>query len=98
MPSLLEDIAGQSVGEESDAVSLAFDTKNFQRLKMISEVPPSLIYTMTTLGLMQKRYKSKVLKDFITEFLSIQKSRDRQGITELVEILLGVRRMSSEED
>ena len=84
--------------EELSAISILFDTSNFQRLKMISEIPPSLIYVMTILGTLQRRYKSKVLKDFEEEFLSVQKSRDRQGITELVEILLGMRRLESGED
>jgi hypothetical protein len=47
--------------------------------------------------MLQKRYKSKVLKQFIEEYLSFQKSRDRQGITEYVEVLLGMRRMEAGE-
>ena len=35
---------------------------------------------------------AKDLKLFDEEFLSRQKSRDRQGVLELVEVLLGMRR------
>lgn len=89
---IMDSILASGGSEETSAVSVLFDTKDFQRLKMISEVPPSLIYVFTVLGLLQKRYKSKLLKDFITEYLSIQKSKDRQGIVELVEVILGMRR------
>lgn len=91
--SLMDSIMAQSAPEEMSAINVLFDTKNYQRLKMISEIPPQLMYDMTVLGVLQRRYKSKVLKLFDEEFLSRQKSRDRQGVLELVEVLLGVRRM-----
>lgn len=93
--SLLDQIMTSGASEEASAISILFDTKNFQRLKMISEIPPSLIYVMTVMGALQRRYNSKFLKIIEEEFLSVQKSRDRQGITELVEILLGMRRLEA---
>ena len=90
---VMEAIMASSVSEESSSINMLFDPKNFQRLKMISEVSPQLIYAFTLLGLLQKRYKSGLLKDFITEFLSFQKSRDRQGVVELVEVMLGIRKL-----
>ena len=93
--SLLDQIMAGGATEEASAISILFDTKNFQRLKMISEVPPQLVYVMSVMGMLQKRYKSKLLKQWLEEFLSIQKSRDRQGVTELVEILLGMRRVEA---
>ena len=93
--SLLDQIMAGGGTEETSAISILFDTKNFQRLKMISEVPPQLVYVMSVMGMLQKRYKSKLLKQWLEEFLSIQKSRDRQGVTELVEILLGMRRVEA---
>lgn len=98
--SLLDSIMAQSVSEETSAINILFDTENYQRLKMISEIPPSLMYALTVLGTLQRRYGSKVLKTFDEEFLSRQKSRDRQGVLELVEIMLGMRRMTGrgEED
>lgn len=91
--SLMESIMAQTQSEEMSAISILFDTKDYKRLKMISEIPPSLMYVLTILGVLQRRYNSKVLKLFDEEFLSRQKSRDRQGIIELVEVLLGVRRV-----
>jgi len=94
--SLMDNIMGSSASEEMSAINVLFDTKNYQRLKMISEIPPQLMYVLTILGMLQRRYKSKVLKLFDEEFLSRQKSRDRQGILELVEVLLGVRKLGAE--
>lgn len=91
--SLMESIMAQTQSEEMSAISILFDTENFKRLKMISEIPPSLMYVLTVMGTLQRRYKSKVLKEWLEEFLSMQKSRDRQGIIELVEVLLGIRRV-----
>jgi len=91
--SLMESIMAQTQSEEMSAIGILFDTKDYKRLKMISEIPPSLMYVLTVLGVLQRRYNSKVLKLFDEEFLSRQKSRDRQGIIELVEVLLGVRKV-----
>ncbi len=95
---VLAGLMSQGSSEESAAISILFGTKDYQRLKMISEIPPSLIYVLTVLGTMQKRYKSNLLKQFDEEFLFRQKSRDRKGVVELVEVLLGLRRMEEEED
>lgn len=91
--SLMGDIMAQGASEEMSAISTLFDTTDFQRLKMISEIPPSLMYALTVMGTLQRRYKSKVLQQWLEEFLSMQKSRDRQGIIEWVEMVLGVRRV-----
>ena len=82
-----------STSDEASAISVLFDYKNYQRLKMISEIPPSLMYDLTMLGVIQRRYRSKVLRLLDEEFLTRQKSRDRQGIIELVEVLLGLKRV-----
>jgi len=92
--SLMDTIMAQSTPEEMGIINVLFDTKNYQRLKMISEISPSIMYAMTVMGVLQRRYHSKVLKLFDEEFLSRQKSRDRQGIMELVEIILGTRRLA----
>ena len=96
--SLMGDIMASSSSDEMSAIEVLFGTKNYQRLKMISEIPPQLMYVLTVLGVLQRRYNSKVLKQFDEEFLSRQKSRDRQGILELVEVLLGVRRAEAERE
>jgi hypothetical protein len=79
-------------GDEVNILQVLYDTKNYQRLKMISEIPPDLIFGTTVLGVIQKRFNSKVLKSVDVEFLSRQKSKDRKGILELVELYVGLRR------
>lgn len=96
--SVVDDILAQGVPEEISALNILFDTKNYQRMKMISEIPPSLIYVLTVLGTIQKRYGSKVLEVFDKEFLARQKSRDRKGIVELIEVMLGLRRIEEGEE
>jgi len=95
--SLMDSIMASSSSDEANAIEILFDTKNYQRLKMISEIPPQLMYVLTILGVLQRRYNSKVLKLFDEEFLTRQKSRDRQGLLELVEVLLGVRKLEGSE-
>jgi len=94
--SLMDAITAQAAPEEISALNLLFNTKNYQQLKMLSEITPSNMYVSIILGMLQRRYKSKVLRLFDEEFLSRQKSRDRQGIVEFVEVLLGVRRLGEE--
>ena len=93
MGSVIGDIMNQGGSSELSALQLLNSTKDFQQLKMLSELSPGLVYTFAVAGMLQKRYKNPILKQFIEEFLSFQKSRDRQGITEFVEVLLGLRRM-----
>ena len=95
---IMDTIMTAGLPEDISAISILFDTKNYQRLKMISEIPPSLIYVSTILGVLQRRYKSDVLKLFDEEFLTRQKSRDRKGVVELVEVLLGMRRLEAGEE
>ena len=84
---------------ESSSIAVLFDTKNYQRLKMTSEIQPDMIYGTTVLGTIQRRFRSKVLKLYDEEFLTRQKSKDRKGILELIEVLLAQRRaeMGSED-
>ena len=96
--SLLDSIMASSVPEEMSAISVLFDTKNYQRLKMTSEISPTIMHGSILLGVIQRRFKSKVLKLFDEELLTRQKSRDRQGIMELIEVLLGSRKLMGEED
>lgn len=94
--SLIESITTSAESPELGAIEVLFGTKNYQRLKMISEISPNNMYAMIVLGVLQRRYNSKVLKLFDEEFLSRQKSRDRQGILELVEVILGIRKREEE--
>ena len=88
---LIDSIMATGQSEEASALAILYDTKNYPRLKMVSEIPAPLISTFTLLGTIQRRYSSDVLKLYDEEFLARQKSRDRQGIGELIEVLLGMR-------
>jgi hypothetical protein len=94
--SLMDAIMGGSTPEDVSALNILYDTKDYSRQKQLSEIPASLVYVMTILGTIQKRYKSKLLKDFDVELLLRQKSRDRKGVGEAVEVLLGMSRMEGE--
>jgi len=89
---------GGSGSEESSAISVLFDTRNYQRLKMTSEIQPDMIFGTTVLGTIQRRFRSKVLKLYDEEFLTRQKSKDRKGILELIEVLLAQRRSEINEE
>ena len=90
--SLLDSIfaSGGSGDESSSVVNTLFDAKK-SRLKMITEVTPDLVYPLALLMTIQKRYKSKLLDDFSSEFYQLQISRDRKGRAELIEALLATR-------
>jgi len=92
MDSILTTPEGDS-GSSSSAINTLFATKDYQRLKMTSEISPDLIFGTTLLGLIQRRFRSKVLKLYDEEFLTRQKSKDRKGILELVEVLLAQRKL-----
>jgi hypothetical protein len=64
---------------------------------MITEVTPDLVYPLALLMTIQKRYKSKLLDDFSSEFYQLQISRDRKGRAELIEALLATRSGLAEE-
>ena len=93
MPGVVDGIMAGGDSEGSKVLEILFgkNTSDYQKLKMVSEIPPSLEHTFSLLGLVQRRYKSSVLKLFDEEFLTRQKSRDRQGIGELIEVWLGRR-------
>jgi len=94
--NIMESILQVGGAEETSFLEILF-TKDYRKLKMVSEMPPDQVFPFTVLGLIQKRFKSKVLKTFDEEFLLRQKSKDRKGIVELVEVMLSQRRPMDEE-
>lgn len=94
--SFLDSVLQGSDGEEvRSVVDTLFDSRK-ARLKMITEIPPELIYPLAVLQIVQKRFKSRVLDDFAHELFLLQISRDRKGRGELIEALLAIR-MSGDE-
>jgi hypothetical protein len=98
MDAIMQQGGGEDVGALKSIFPSGNTLEDYQALKMVSEIPPSLIYTLTVLSTLQKRLKSPILRDFITEFLTMQKSRDRKGEGTMVEVMLGMRRMEAGEE
>lgn len=95
--SILDSMLSVSSDEQGGGIfDILFPTKR-KKLKMTTEVEPSQVSGMATLGLIGGRFRSKVLQAFETEIYSLQVSKDRKGRLELVEALLSVRRPMGEE-
>lgn len=89
--SFLDSVLASSDSEGvANVVDVLFDSRK-ARLKMITEIPPELIYPLAVLQVVQRRFKSKVLDDFAHELFLLQISRDRKGRGELIEALLAIR-------
>ena len=73
-----------------------FETEDINKLEMTTEIPPDMIYGLATLRLVAKRFNSKVLTDFCKFLYQLEVSKDRQGRLELVEAILGSRRLGAE--
>ena len=71
--------------------------QDYRTLKMMHEVQPDLVFPMAALGLIQRLFNSKTLKTFDEEYMLRVKSKDRKGITELVEWAMSMRRPVEEE-
>jgi hypothetical protein len=70
---------------------------DYRTLKMMHEVQPDLVFPMGVLGLIQRKWKSTVLKVFDEEYMLRVKSKDRKGIQELIEWAMSMRRAEPEE-
>lgn len=90
--SIIGSIVSSGDSSESSLMKLLMETKDFQKQKMLSEVPAPLVPTMSVLGMIQRRYHSEVLKQYGEEYLAWQKSRDRQFLGEIIEVALGISR------
>src|SRR3989304_5536189 len=93
---ILEGIISQNTQEDSSIINALFDIKRFDRLKMITEVTPDLIFALSCLGLIAQRFNSKVLHNFSREFFLLEVSKDRQGRLVMGEALLAMRRKAED--
>lgn len=90
---------GESSG--SDIIDgLFFSKENYDliRMKQLTELEPEQIPGFTILSVFQRRFKSKVLKEFQEENYLHQKSKDRQGSDEYLEVSAAIRRSSAMEE
>lgn len=88
--SLVASIVESGSSEEASFLSALYP-KDYQKKKQLSEIAAPLVPTFTLLGTIQRRFKSVVLKTYDEEYLDRQRSKDRQGLGELIEVTLGIR-------
>jgi len=92
---------GVSVSTPEDAGSflkLLLNTKNYNQNKIMSEIPPDLIYQMSVINIVMKKFKSPLLKDLSNEIYLHQVAKDRKGRLEAVEISTASRAPGMEEE
>jgi len=95
--SLVDRIMAVGGTEESSVLGALFP-KDLKKKKQLTEVSPDLVFPMACLGLVQRRWKSSVLKQFTDEFCDWEMSKDRKGRIEAVELSGALRRSSMDED
>ena len=95
-PNVMENMFQIGAPEETQFMQLLL-TENYRKLKMLHEVQPDQVFPMSVLGVVQRRFGSTVLKMTDEEFMCRVKSKDRKGITELVEWAMSMRRPVEEE-
>lgn len=82
---------GVDDGGTQAITDVLFDDR-ISHLKMITDIPPDLVYALSVLTLVSRKFGgSSVLSSFIKEFFLLQISRDRRGRAELIEALLATR-------
>jgi len=86
--------------DEEMAIDALFPTKSkAKRLQMVTELTPSMIVPLTALGLIKRKFGSKVIELWEDELYTKLISRDRKGRLEMSEIFVAGRsRRDSEED
>lgn len=79
-------------GSEDTSIYSYLFPKKFEDKKAVSEVTPDLIYPLAVAGLIQKRFKSTAIKQFLDEFYTLEIAKDRKSRVEIVEVGLASRR------
>ena len=83
---------------ESGALKILLNTKNYQQSKILSEVPPDLVYQLAIINVVADKYKSKLLRNSCREIYFHQTAKDRKARLEVVEVGSSMARQSQEED
>jgi len=91
---MLDNILAQGSSDETSVLAALFPSKTHEeRLIMLSELPPELVFPMSVLRTVQKRFKSKILGSMANSLYLNEIPKDRKGRLEGVETFLGMRRM-----
>jgi hypothetical protein len=95
---VLDGLEVSEVGGESGVLKLLLNTTKYDQVKILSEVPPDLVYQLSIVNVVSSRFQSKLLKSVCREIYLHQDAKDRKRAGEAVEIGASMSRMNSEED
>jgi hypothetical protein len=95
---VLDGVQVSSASEEMGVLALLINTKNYNQNKILSEIPPDLVYQMAVINVVMKKFKSPLLKDLSNEIYLHQVAKDRKGRLEAVEVSTSIRNPIGEED
>jgi hypothetical protein len=98
MADVLDGLHVEDVGGESGVLKYLLNVKNYKIKKILSEIPPDLVYQMSTMNVVATRFKSKVLHSACEEIYEHQSAKDRKARLEIVEIGSSQARALPEED
>lgn len=83
---------------ETSLVDGLFEVKNFKKLKQLTDITPDLIFPLTVAGVIQKKFKSKIIKSMEEELFLLEVAKDRKGRDEYAEVALAIRRGMGREE
>lgn len=95
---VLDGVSVSSAGEDMGVLQLLINTKNYDQNKIMSEIPPDLIYQMAIINVVMKKFKSPLLKNLSNEIYLHQIAKDRKGRLEAVEVSTSIRNPIGDED
>jgi hypothetical protein len=96
--SVLDGVSVSSADDAGSFLKLLLNTNNYNQNKIMSEIPPDLVYQMSVINVVMKKFKSPLLKDLSNEIYLHQVAKDRKGRLEAVEISTTSRGPSLEEE
>lgn len=100
-PGIIPGILSLGLGGEENVIgSLYFSEDNYDliRMKQLTELDPSQVMGLAVLSLIQRKFRLKNLRWLQEEIYLHEKSKDRQGIDEFLELNSAIRRASAGED
>jgi len=94
-PGVIGGITAWGSDSENAIVEGYFETKNFKKMQQLTEITPDLMFPMVVAGVIEKKFKSKIIHIMREELFLLEVSKDRKGRDEYAEVALAVRRGSS---
>ncbi len=98
MTGVLDGLGVESLEGESNVLKILLNTTNYEQTKILSEVPPDLVYQLSLMNVVRKRFSSTLLKQMCGEVYLHQAAKDRKARLEAVEISTAQRLSGGEED